>query len=146
MREKRVRDLDRKPPAQKPNISLCRESSPPSAPGQRHECLPPLNLSQLTFAPGSLNGPEPALRDAQGDPQRPRPRPRLARPFPIHSVRSLAQPFREHPASAPLCGPPEGWAREWQCPDTKRGMEPDGEPDSLRHPRAPTSPRPLLVG
>ena len=63
----------------------------------------------------------PALRGGQGDPQRPRPRPRLAHSFPIHSVAPLRQPLRE-PRPPHVSGklgagvasaraPSQGWSR-----------------------------------
>lgn len=63
----------------------------------------------------------PALRGGQGDPQRPRPRPRLAHSFPIHSVPPLGQPLRE-PRPPRVSGklgsgvasaraPSQGWSR-----------------------------------
>lgn len=73
----------------------------------------------------------PALRGGQGDPQRQRPRPRLAHSFPIHSFPPLGQPLREPrpPGKAGLGSS--------KCRRTEPGMEPAGEPDWLGHSEHP---------
>lgn len=87
------------------DTSLCRRALrlPPRA--SLHERSPLVNLSQPTCRAGlPALSCCPALPGAQGDSQRPLPRPRVAGPVPIHSVRPLGPPSGEPPDSAPLCG------------------------------------------
>lgn len=95
-------------------------------------------LMPTNFRSRLLSGPEPALQDEQGDPQRPPPRPRPGPPVPSPFIPlGPSAPFCELPASAPLRGPRGGWPREWQCPDARRGMEPDREPTASDRPARP---------
>lgn len=80
-------------------------------------------LATSELIPTNFRSRLPAISGAQSDSQRPCPRPWSACPVSIHSIRRLGQPFGEPPASAPLCRPRGGWAREWQSRDTKQGMD-----------------------
>lgn len=88
-----MRELwDRKSQAQGLDARLCREPSPPSAPGQQPERSPPLNLSQLTFAPGSGAVPRPGAPGSAG-------RPPAAAPG-TQARRSLSHSFAPAPGAA----------------------------------------------